>query len=249
MTESAQLIATIKRLLKAQRLTYRQVAQALQLSEPSVKRLFATERLTVERLAQISALLGLTMAELLQDAAATAPQVRTLSRAQEASMVSNTQLLLVAVCAFNHWSLDDMQRAYRLTRAQGLKQLLVLARMGVIDLLPGDRIRLRVARDFDWLPNGPIRQFFMGQGLADFLGSSFGEPAQLLEFAHGMLTPAAQLEFRAELRRVRAKLAALHAESATAPLAERKGTGVLLAMREWEPLAFVKLRRPPTQQA
>jgi hypothetical protein len=39
MTEIAQLIATIKLQLKAAGMTYRDVAQALDLSEPSVKRL------------------------------------------------------------------------------------------------------------------------------------------------------------------------------------------------------------------
>jgi transcriptional regulator with XRE-family HTH domain len=65
MTEIAQLITTIKRELKAQGLTYQDVARGLSLSEASVKRLFSSERLTVERLAQISQFLGFTLAELL----------------------------------------------------------------------------------------------------------------------------------------------------------------------------------------
>ena len=58
-----QLIATIKRQLKSKGLTYRDVARALQLSEPSVKRLFSSERFTVDRLAQISHLLEFTLAD------------------------------------------------------------------------------------------------------------------------------------------------------------------------------------------
>lgn len=42
-----------------------------------------------------------------------------------------------------------MVDTYQLTRADRLKRLLVLDRMGLIALLPGDRIRLKVARDFD----------------------------------------------------------------------------------------------------
>ena len=245
MSEQAQLVATIKRQLKSQGFTYRDAAERLKLSEPSVKRLFSSERLTVERLSQISAMLGYTMAELLQESAGAAARLRTLSEPQEAELVADMKLLLVAVCAFNHWLPDDIVAAYRLTQPECLKRLLTLDRMGVIELLPGDRIRLRVARDFDWLPEGPIRRFFVGQGLSDFLDSRFNQPGQTLDFAHGMLTVSAQAEFVVELRRLRARLAALHTESAAAPLNQRSGTGVLLAMREWEPQAFSAMRRKP----
>jgi len=153
-------MATIKRELKAQGLTYRDVARALALSEPSVKRLFSSERFTVERLVQISQFVGFTLTELLQEASSSVPQLSTLTEHQETQLVSNSKLLLVAVCAFNHWSVADIVAAYQMSKAECLKRLLVLDRMGVIALLPGDRIRLRIARDFDWLPNGPIRQFF-----------------------------------------------------------------------------------------
>jgi transcriptional regulator with XRE-family HTH domain len=243
MSETTQLLATIKRQLKAQGLMYRDVAAALKSSEPSVKRLFSGQRLTVDRLAQISKLLGFTLTELLQESTATLPTVHALSETQERQLISDDKLLLVAVCAFNHWSLADITATYRLTQAEALKRLLILDRMGVIALMPGDRIRLRVARDFDWLPGGPIRQMFMAQGLADFLNSRFHPEGQTLEFAHGMLTAAALAEFQIELRRVRKKLAELHQDSANAPFQQRKGTAVLLALREWEPTGFAQLRR------
>ncbi len=243
MSETTQLLSTIKRQLKAQGLMYRDVAAALKLSEPSVKRLFSGRRLTVDRLAQIGTLLGFSLTELLQESTATLPTVHALTETQERELISDNKLLLVAVCALNHWSLADITATYRLTLAEGLKRLLILDRMGVIALMPGDRIRLRVARDFDWLPGGPIRQMFMAQGLADFLDSRFQPDDERLEFAHGMLTAAALAEFQIELRRVRSKLAALHQDCASAPFHTRKGTGVLLALREWEPTGFAQLRR------
>lgn len=246
MTEVVHLVGTIKRLLKARGLTYRDVARALDLSEPSVKRVFASERFTVARLVQVAELLGYTLAELTQAAAASAPALHGLSATQEGQLVSDEKLLLVAVCAFNHWTLAEIVAAYRLTEAEGLKRLLVLDRMGVIDLLPGNRIRLRVARDFDWLPDGPIRRYFAKQGQADFLGAAFDGPGEALEFSHAMLTGPAAAELQRELRRLRQKLAALHDESADAPLDQRRGTGLMVAVREWEPAGFSRLRRRPT---
>lgn len=242
-TEIALVIATIKRQLKSQGLTYRDVAQALDLSEASVKRLFASERFTVERLAQISQMLGFTMAEMLQEASLASPLLDALTNSQEAKLVSDQKLLLVAVCVLNHWSVDNILAAYRITRAEAIKRLMVLDSMGLIALLPGDRIRLCVRRDFDWLPHGPIRHFFLQQGLNDFLNDRFERDDEALAFGHGMLSAPALAQLNLELRRLRAKLATLHEESACAPLSQKRGVGLLLALREWEPVGFEKLRR------
>src|SRR3954470_2933590 len=116
MTQITQLMSTIKRKLKARGLTYRDVGRALNLSEPSIKRLFAGERMTVDRLAQVGALLGCTLAELTEEAAAETPAIHALTAAQEARLVADSRLLLVAVCALNHWSLEDITAIYRLTK-------------------------------------------------------------------------------------------------------------------------------------
>lgn len=243
MTEIVQLVVTLKRQLKAQGLTYKDVGRALKLSEASVKRVFASEHFTVARLAQISQLLGYTLTELLQESSSSQPPLDTLTDEQEAQLVSDDKLLLVAVCSLNHWSLTDMTSVYQIPKMEAVKRLRILDRMGIIELLPGDRIRRRAKRDFDWLPDGPIRNYFMKQGLNDFLQGKFNRQEESLDFANGMLTRAAQAELKLELRRLRSKLAALHEQSIPAPLWEKDGIGLLLAIRQWEPRAFRSMRQ------
>jgi len=103
MTEAVQLISTIKKQLKRQGLTYRDVARALKLSEPSIKRLFASGRFTINRLVQVSNLLGYTLAELSKEALAAQPRLSTLTDKQEREIVSDPKLLIIAVCALNNW--------------------------------------------------------------------------------------------------------------------------------------------------
>ena len=241
--EIIQLVATIKRQLKAQGLTYKDVARALKVSEASVKRVFASERFTVTRLAQVSELLGFTLAELLQESTSSLPPLDTLTREQEAQLVSDDKLLLVAVCSLNHWSLTEITSLYTIPKLEAVKRLRILDRMGIIELLPGDRIRRRAKRDFDWIPDGPIRSYFSKQGLNDFLAGPFNPKDESLDFAHGMLTRVAQAELKLELRRLRSKLVTLHEQSIPAPLAEKDGIGLLLAIRQWEPPAFRGMRR------
>jgi len=243
MSEVNQLLVTIKRQLKLQGKTYRDVAATLRLSEASVKRLLTSDTLGVDRLVQVSNMLGFTLAELAQEAAVTESRLRTLTPDQEKELVSDTKLMVVAVCALNHWTLADMVAVYQLTEAEALQKLLHLDRLHLIALMPGNRIRLNVARDFDWLPDGPIRQYFRTEGLDDFLGSRFERQDETLTFTHAMLTESALARMQAELRQLRARFAELHEESLASPLPKRRGSGLLLALREWEPGAFAALRR------
>jgi len=248
MNETDQLIATVKRQLKRQGLTYRDVAAALKVSEPSVKRLFGSGRLLVDRVVELGNLLGLSLAELTQQAAAQTPRLSTLTEAQERELVGDPKLLLVAVCALNHWRLADMLSAYRLSEAECVSRLVHLDRLRLIDLLPNNRIRLVVARDFDWLPGGPIQRFFLAHGQADFLASGFDAPIDALAFAHGMLSEASLSEVQAELRKLRKRFAELHEKDLAAPMAQRRGGGLLFALREWEPPQFASLRRSSEDQ-
>ncbi|HUH95127.1 MAG TPA: helix-turn-helix transcriptional regulator [Casimicrobiaceae bacterium] len=243
MTEIRQLLSVMKRRLKARGITYRDVGRALGLSEPTVKRIFASGRVSLERAAKLGALVDLTLAELCQEAAADLPRISVLTAVQECELVSDTKLLLVAACILNHWTVPEIVTSYRISELECLRRLLKLDRLRLIDLLPGNRVRLNIAHDFDWLPDGPIRRFFRTQWESDFLSGTFDPPAESLAFVHGMLTSAALAKLQASLRWLRHEIAALHEESRGSALTERHGTGVLLAVREWEPRSFAALRR------
>ncbi len=244
MNEIQRLLALLKRELKTRGMTYRDVAIALKLSEPSVKRLFSNGRFTLERLAKLSEMLDLSLAELMQEAGSVEPRLRRLSEPQERELVADNKLLLVAVCVLNHWKPSDITVTYDVSEVECLKKLLRLDKLRLIDLLPGERVRLRVARDFDWLPGGPIQQFFRAEGLGDFLDHPFStDDSSTFAFIHGMLTPAAVSQVRAQLQRLRQTFAALHEEGLGVPLKQRSGTGMLVAMRSWELASFTALRR------
>ncbi len=239
-----QLVPTVKRLLRGKRLTYRDVGLALKLSEPSVKRLFGSKRLSVEHLEKIAELLAMTPVELIQESEAVVARVRELTHQQEAKLVSSDRLLLVAVCAINQWSVQDIVATYDISEAECLKHVLALDKMGILHLYPGNRIRLLLARDFDWIADGPIHAFFVAKALPDFLAGSFHEnELDRLVFAHGMLTEPAYRQLRAELDRLKARVAALHESSSKMPLAEKRGVALLTANRSWEPAVFLGMRR------
>lgn len=243
MTETERLVVTLKRLLKRQGYTYRQVGEAIGLSEQSVKRMFSKGTFTLDRLVQLGSLLGMTIAEIAAQASEAVPSIRTLTEAQEKELTAEPELLLIAACVLNGWKPAEITATYKLTVSECLKRLLKLDRLGLITLLPGDRVRLNVARDFDWLPNGPIQRFFRKHEKDDFLASDFAGKSEDLYFLFGMLAPAAKARLHTQVKKLREEFAELHRESMTAPFEQRSGACLLVAQREWEPRAFAALRR------
>jgi transcriptional regulator with XRE-family HTH domain len=243
MSELSSLLGTVKRILKSRGLTYRDLAKSLKLSEQSIKRMFSSRRMTVERLMEIAKLLGYSLADLTQESSAEQQRIRTLTLEQEKLLVSDTRLLLTAVCALNHMSMAEIVQTYRMTEQECLRCLIQLDRLRLIELFPGNRIRLIISRDFDWLPHGPIKQFFRTQAQDDFLLSHFEKSGESMLFVHGMFSEAAFSQLHAEIQKLRKKFADMHDESVHTPFDEKYGASLLLATRRsWEPAAFAKLR-------
>ena len=57
--------------------------------------------------------------------------------------------------------MSDILEHYQLSEATCIKRTCFkLDQLRLITLLPGNRIRLNISRDFDWIPGGPIRTYF-----------------------------------------------------------------------------------------
>ncbi|HQU50580.1 MAG TPA: helix-turn-helix transcriptional regulator [Casimicrobiaceae bacterium] len=242
--EAIALVDALKRVLKSRGLTYAEIAKGLGLSEASVKRIFSRRDFTLERIDEICRIAGVDFADLARSASEERPGADRLTAEQEAELVSDPKLLLVALCAVNNWTFDEIVATYDLTRAECTRLLLRLDRHRIVELAPGNRIRPLISRTFSWRPGGPIQRFFHERIQAEYLASAFDRPDELLLFASGMLSHASSAELVARLRRVARDFAEQHRDDLRLPLAQRFGTSLLVAMRPWEPRAFRKLRRP-----
>lgn len=243
MAQAAALVGALRAVLRARNMTYAQLAKGLRLSEASVKRMFASRNFSLARLDQVCAVLGIEISDLARQVSqeVTAPTV--LTREQEQELVAEPRLLFVAVHVLNHWSVAQILADSNMTRAECVGLLARLDRMGVIELLPNDRVRVRVSRDFTWLPAGPIHQYILAAIRDDFLATSFKSSGQQLLFNHAMLSRASNAIVQRKMRQLAAEMAELHHQDLDLPLAERTGTVLLQALRPWMPASFHGLRR------
>ncbi len=237
------LVDALKRALKGRGITYAALAARLGLSEASVKRMFSRRDFTLQRMDDVCTVSGVDFGEILRDASVAEPATNHLTVEQEAEIVSDPKLMLIALCAVGNWTFEQILDTYDIPRAECVRHLTRLDRQRIIELLPGNRIRPLIGRTFSWLPDGPIQRYFRARVEAEYLSSKFNRPGELFLFVNGMLSRQSHAELIARMRRVAADFSDLHTSDRSLPLAARQGTSVLLAVRPWEPRVFRALRR------
>ena len=241
---AATVVDALKRLLKAQGITYAVVAAGLDISEASVKRMFSRGDFTLQRLEDVCRVAGIEFADLARAVEMDGTGgVAYLTVEQEEEIVADPKLLLVALCAVGNWTVEQITQTYNLTLAECIECLTRLDRRRIIDLQPGNRIRPLISRTFTWRPVGPLQRYFRSRVEAEFLGGNFDRPDELFLMVSGMLSRQASGELITRLRRTAREFADLHRDDQRLPIADRHGTSMLLAMRPWEPRAFRALRR------
>jgi transcriptional regulator with XRE-family HTH domain len=243
MAGSARLVEGVKARLRAQGLTYRDLARRLGVSEPTVKRDLARGNFTLERLDRICQALGIGIEELL--AVPDRAPLTELTEQQEVALVTNPRLLLVTYLVVNDWKFADITATFRLDSNELIDVLLKLDKLKVVDFRPPMRFRKLTARNFTWRKDGPVQAFFLQRVIPEFFSARFDELGDEMRFVSGTLSAASMLRLQASLRRVAAEFDELAHQDARVPLEERDGCSALLAFRQWEFSEFAKLRRTP----
>jgi transcriptional regulator with XRE-family HTH domain len=244
MAQTTALISTLKRTLKAYGKTYADVGRALELSEASVKRLFSQEDFSLERLDRVCQLMGIEISELVELMNAEQRQLDQLTAEQEQELVDDKTLLAVAICALNRWTMDEIVTHYDITEGQCFQKLARLDKLKLIDLLPHNRIKIRVSPDFRWLDNGPIQELFQERLGSEYLRGRFKGEAEALIVLNGMLSKHNVAELKNKLRRLAWEFNVANRDDASLPLAERQGVTAVLAVRGWQYGLFHPLRNP-----
>ncbi|THU05440.1 helix-turn-helix transcriptional regulator [Lampropedia puyangensis] len=243
MSTSRELVSVIKKELKASQMTYADLAQALGMAESSVKRMLAKGDMSLSRIDAICQALGLEFAELARRVADQQPMMAQLTVEQERAVVADKKLLLVAVNAMSLWTVEQMVAAYQVNEAECVKYLAQLDRLGILELRPLNRYRLKLAKTFKWRPNGPVMQFFREHVALDYLGGNFAHDDEGLFLVHGNISRAAAPGLLERMHKLGQDFSTQHLSDQKVPASEREGYTMILALRRWEYSAFTALRR------
>jgi len=242
MTKS--LLTALRSVFRQKGITYRDAAEGLKLSEVSIKRLFSEQNCSLKRLEQLCEFAGTDFGELMAIVESQQQQLSELTLEQEQKLVSNTSLLLVAVCIINHWSFDEILTRYRFTTPELTGMFTQLDRLGIIELLPGNRYRLRISRRFTWQPRGPIQTFFVQSIQQAYLQDTSGNAGHHFRFVWGMLARESVDELNRKIARLIDEYLKIAEQDARIPVDNKLTSSLLIMFREdWQPAPFKQLLR------
>jgi len=179
MALAVDLLEQLKGELKQHGLTYKQVAEAMDISESSVKRLFRDRDMSLSRLESICSLMDFDISDLAARSDEARRQITQLTRKDEEALVGDETLFLIAVHLIYGWSFDQVMEAYDLDEHQAQRHLTTLDRMKVIELMPENRARVLLSADFEWISGGPIQTFYEQNLQGHFFKSTFSKAGEL----------------------------------------------------------------------
>jgi DNA-binding Xre family transcriptional regulator len=243
MAVSVDLIDALKRLLRGQGMTYRELAARLKMSEAAVKRMFSLRAMSLQRLEQICDVLDIGLADLAAESARGKDSMAQLSEAQERALVSEPALLLALFLSLNRWKQADVLAQFSFTEPQWTGLLVKLDRLGIIELLPGNRARALTARNFRWRRNGPMELYFREKLLGDYFADAFDGEQDGLFLLSGSLSVDGVRQMRQRLEEVVKEFDALLVRDATLSAKERIGVSLVLAQKPWLLQLFQGYRR------
>lgn len=241
MAQQSLIVGELKRALRERGLTYADAAKKLGLSVASVKRLFSSGDLSLHRVDQICELLGTDLSEILERAR-DRPSVNQLTLAQEQEIIADPKLLFIAWLAINRASLEDIARSYTFTERDVLRYFIKLDQLKVIELQPGNRVRLLVSRHFSWRAGGPVQRYIHQKLLREFTSSHFIGPQEEFFFHGGEVSEKGLGELKEVLRNT-ARQCAEVIDRDRGPREERHGAAFVLALRPWTYSGFKQFER------
>lgn len=243
MALSLELVDALKRCLRGQGMTYRDLAARLKLSEAAIKRMFSQRAMSLQRLEQVCDALDVDLAELSAEAARGRPAMANLSVGQEQALVDEPALLLALFLTINRWHQDDVLGQFDFTLAQWTALLVRLDRLGIIELMPGNRGRPLTARNFRWRADGPMERYFRQNLLGDFFAAPFDGEQDALFLLTGSLSIEGVKQLRQRMEELAREFDALLARDATLGAQERVGVSLILAQKPWLLQLFQPYRR------
>lgn len=246
MSQTAQLVNTMKKILREKKITYMDVAEYLDLSEANVKRMFSRKHFTLSRLEEICNLAEVDLGYLMMRMQEDSKLVDGLTLEAETELINNEKLLVMAQLLINRWQFEDIIETYEFDQHEAIQLLAKLDRLSIIDLLPGNRVKTLVSRHFRWIKNGPVQNYFKKYVALEFFNCDFDLNAgEILIFSYGQLSRQSNAQMQNSMQRLVREYDELCKEDARLPLHQTFGTGLTMAMRPWELSVFTKYRREP----
>lgn len=150
------LFASLKQVLKAQGLRYKDLAEKMNTSEPTIKRLFAEQDCKLSRLMEMCEAIGISFTELVELAANQTVYPTELSFETEQALASKPGLMSFFMLLVSEFDIDFIVERNQLSKQDGYLYLRELEKLELIRLRQDDSYYFIVNRPILWRLDGPL---------------------------------------------------------------------------------------------
>jgi len=150
------MMDVLHEMLRNRGLRYRDVAKRLDVTERTVTRWFSTEGVDTRVVERLCELVQVSFFELCELAGKRVDQRACHLTVQQEQALADDDLLnylFAQIC--RDWTFEDFLQELELSEPFLIAALIRLEKIGVIEFLPGNEIRLLTARDIEFRKNGP----------------------------------------------------------------------------------------------
>lgn len=232
MKSSQILVETLKQALKTRRINYKALAQAWTLSEASVKRIMSQGDLSLERIEQACELMQMSFGDLIR---LTPFQLETqdqeLSPEHEAEFVNEPKLFHFWFLLSEGKTVKWIEKKFEVSQAEIQKFLSALDRIKLIELHPGNKVRVLAKHRVRFRKDGQMGKKIVLQAKDSFLNADFNNASEHLRFGMYRLNMQSVIRYKSKMDKL------IHEMKSEGEIEGEQTDsvefGFLLALRPW----------------
>lgn len=191
----ARLLGALKLVLRQKGIRQLQLADELNVSEATVRRYLSGQGLTLHVLSQICQIADIRIVDLAEMAHNDQDGlIHRLSLKQEQGVAENVMCAFLFYLLRYGWAPDEVKAECGLSDAQLIMHLTKLDRLGLIRLMPNNKVRLLTVKYPDWHKGGPVRRTFDRTARNLFQSIDYNGPEAIWEMETLKLSRASKLQ-------------------------------------------------------
>lgn len=245
MSQSRALVDALKRCLKSRGMSYRRLGEELGLSEPTIKRQFSRGDFTLARLERICGAVGIDFYELARMSRGGTDESDTLSDSQEQALARDPKLFTCFYLLLSGLSASRILRDYRYEEPELTRSLVQLDRLRLIELLPGNRVKLLTRRNVRWMRDGKLSRRYESEIKREFLEADFNGPFERARLLTGYVSKSSLKALSGKIDKLIGEFLELSDTDEAVSAESGEKIWMLVAYRPWVFSVVSRLRRSP----
>lgn len=158
--ECKKIQKTLKTLMKSKKATYDSMAKALNTSPATIKRRLNGDDLTLKQVKDLASSLSVSFYEIIELSKVIKREPHLFTIEQEKLLASDFKIKMLFRQILSNTGFSDIKAVLKITEKELRTFARELEKVGLVQLLPGDRFQLLVHYPFRWQPNGVLHKTY-----------------------------------------------------------------------------------------